>query len=216
MFMILIDFRWSVIASHLQGRTDNDVKNYWNTKMKKKLMAAKTNKTCINSTTSNNICYREFPSNSMHLSYQNAEFPLPMNINIIEENVTSCCSTNYLSTVTLPNSQLVPSSAVSPASFSQENNGSYYGSWHVDRGDQDDDESVLELGSGSCPTASVVVADQGDFLGGFDDHFLEEIKNSDEVGSSNNLVDSISDLKAQKDDEQFYYQSFANLLSKEL
>lgn len=29
--------RWSVIASQLPGRTDNDVKNYWNTKLKKKL-----------------------------------------------------------------------------------------------------------------------------------------------------------------------------------
>ncbi|KAJ7966469.1 Myb transcription factor [Quillaja saponaria] len=33
--------RWSVIASQLPGRTDNDVKNYWNTKLKKKLMAGK-------------------------------------------------------------------------------------------------------------------------------------------------------------------------------
>ncbi|KAM1527147.1 hypothetical protein ACFX1Z_016678 [Malus domestica] len=31
-------FRWSVIASHMPGRTDNDVKNYWNTKLKKKLL----------------------------------------------------------------------------------------------------------------------------------------------------------------------------------
>ncbi|WOK91463.1 transcription factor RAX1-like [Canna indica] len=30
--------RWSIIASHLRGRTDNDVKNYWNTKLKKKLI----------------------------------------------------------------------------------------------------------------------------------------------------------------------------------
>ncbi|XP_031385648.1 transcription factor RAX1-like [Punica granatum] len=31
---------WSVIASNLPGRTDNDVKNYWNTRLKKKLLAA--------------------------------------------------------------------------------------------------------------------------------------------------------------------------------
>ncbi|KAL6533978.1 hypothetical protein OROHE_013811 [Orobanche hederae] len=33
-----IGSRWSVIASQLPGRTDNDVKNYWNTKLKKKLI----------------------------------------------------------------------------------------------------------------------------------------------------------------------------------
>ncbi|XP_074575496.1 transcription factor RAX2-like [Curcuma longa] len=38
-----IGSRWSAIASHLVGRTDNDVKNHWNTKLKKKLLMAKTN-----------------------------------------------------------------------------------------------------------------------------------------------------------------------------
>ncbi|XP_050376132.1 transcription factor RAX1-like [Argentina anserina] len=48
-----IGSRWSVIASQLPGRTDNDVKNYWNTKLKKKMpaVAARNNivptrKTC--------------------------------------------------------------------------------------------------------------------------------------------------------------------------
>ncbi|XP_027067301.2 uncharacterized protein [Coffea arabica] len=43
-----IGSRWSVIASHLPGRTDNDVKNHWNTKLKKKLSAVNaTNPTTV-------------------------------------------------------------------------------------------------------------------------------------------------------------------------
>ncbi|XP_078167044.1 uncharacterized protein LOC144561821 [Carex rostrata] len=37
-----IGSRWSIIASQLQGRTDNDIKNYWNTKLKKKLLGSTT------------------------------------------------------------------------------------------------------------------------------------------------------------------------------
>ncbi|XVF39743.1 hypothetical protein PTKIN_Ptkin01aG0057300 [Pterospermum kingtungense] len=41
---ISIGSRWSIIAAQLPGRTDNDIKNYWNTRLKKKLLGAKQRK----------------------------------------------------------------------------------------------------------------------------------------------------------------------------
>ncbi|CAA2974628.1 transcription factor RAX3 [Olea europaea subsp. europaea] len=35
---ISIGSRWSIIAAQLPGRTDNDIKNYWNTRLQKKLL----------------------------------------------------------------------------------------------------------------------------------------------------------------------------------
>ncbi|KAI3758452.1 hypothetical protein L6452_06015 [Arctium lappa] len=35
---VSIGSRWSIIAAQLPGRTDNDIKNYWNTRLKKKLL----------------------------------------------------------------------------------------------------------------------------------------------------------------------------------
>uniref|UniRef100_A0ACD5ZZU7 Uncharacterized protein n=1 Tax=Avena sativa TaxID=4498 RepID=A0ACD5ZZU7_AVESA len=38
---ISIASRWSIIATRLPGRTDNDVKNYWNTELKKRLLGGR-------------------------------------------------------------------------------------------------------------------------------------------------------------------------------
>ncbi|KAM7268034.1 hypothetical protein ACFE04_010200 [Oxalis oulophora] len=38
---ISIGSRWSIIAAQLPGRTDNDIKNYWNTRLKKKILGGR-------------------------------------------------------------------------------------------------------------------------------------------------------------------------------
>lgn len=57
--------RWSVIASQLPRRTDNDVKNYWNTKLKKKLFSGKISLTTnITSTTNVQLIATTLPGSN--------------------------------------------------------------------------------------------------------------------------------------------------------
>ncbi|KAF4355536.1 hypothetical protein CsatB_010346 [Cannabis sativa] len=70
-----IGSRWSVIASQLPGRTDNDVKNYWNTKLKKKLLARSTNsnETTDNSTTTDHLNLTRFSSPLINPKAENSD-----------------------------------------------------------------------------------------------------------------------------------------------
>ncbi|CAL5438161.1 unnamed protein product [Camellia sinensis] len=89
-----IGSRWSVIASHLQGRTDNDVKNYWNTKLKKKLLPLPPTENNSNNTstiTTNN--------NATHFSSSTASSPLVTNLdtNAYHSHGNSIFSNNMIS-----------------------------------------------------------------------------------------------------------------------
>ncbi|PPD86735.1 hypothetical protein GOBAR_DD16312 [Gossypium barbadense] len=70
--------KWSLIASQLPGRTDNDVKNYWNTKLKKKLLAGKSSFNVENNggllnANNNNIPTQPLPYN---LDYSTTSLPI--------------------------------------------------------------------------------------------------------------------------------------------
>ncbi|KAG8487663.1 hypothetical protein CXB51_018124 [Gossypium anomalum] len=70
--------KWSLIASQLPGRTDNDVKNYWNTKLKKKLLAGKSSFNVDNNggllnANNNNIPTQPLPYN---LDYSTTSLPI--------------------------------------------------------------------------------------------------------------------------------------------
>ncbi|KAL8461329.1 hypothetical protein ACS0TY_032710 [Phlomoides rotata] len=58
---ISIGSRWSIIAAQLPGRTDNDIKNYWNTRLKKKLLGRRKQ------SNSNRLPIQEDSSSSFNL-----------------------------------------------------------------------------------------------------------------------------------------------------
>lgn len=69
-----IGSRWSIIAAQLPGRTDNDIKNYWNTKLKKKLMGSIINNNIITNAPNLNISMKK-----SHPNYQNHYYPMLQN-----------------------------------------------------------------------------------------------------------------------------------------
>lgn len=63
-------YRWSVIASQLPERTDNDVKNYWNTKLKKKLLlAAATTTTTTAAASSSSAANNNFTNSTNSFNF---------------------------------------------------------------------------------------------------------------------------------------------------
>ncbi|XP_009770621.1 transcription factor MYB48-like [Nicotiana tabacum] len=61
--------RWSRIARKLPGRTDNEIKNYWRTHMRKKAQDDRKNKASISPSSSFSNCSSYFSSNSPDVEF---------------------------------------------------------------------------------------------------------------------------------------------------
>ncbi|XP_008794081.2 transcription factor RAX2-like [Phoenix dactylifera] len=89
-----IGSRWSVIATQLPGRTDNDVKNYWNTKLKKKMMAAQaslySNITSSSSSSSATTTTTTTNTNLIHQTASPAPAPASLIIPTIKTETYTC------------------------------------------------------------------------------------------------------------------------------
>ncbi|CAK8533891.1 unnamed protein product [Lathyrus sativus] len=86
-----IGSRWSLIAAQLAGRTDNDVKNHWNTKLKKRFLAQ-------NSSTSNNNIYNfsnTTTTSSDHFSSTLTFQPQVEQPFVFDQNMNTSCFDSY-------------------------------------------------------------------------------------------------------------------------
>ncbi|KAM7252620.1 hypothetical protein ACFE04_008129 [Oxalis oulophora] len=80
---ISIGSRWSIIAAQLPGRTDNDIKNYWNTRLKKKLLGRRKQSNNLKSQDPNDSSNGDSPGLSssalerlqLHMQLQSIENP---------------------------------------------------------------------------------------------------------------------------------------------
>ncbi|GMI89338.1 hypothetical protein HRI_002603100 [Hibiscus trionum] len=72
--------RWSVIASQLPGRTDNDVKNYWNTKLKKKILAGKLSSFSSNNNGGLINAVQKPEAAAVSLPYYSTPLPIPPDV----------------------------------------------------------------------------------------------------------------------------------------
>lgn len=69
-----IGSRWSIIAAQLPGRTDNDIKNYWNTKLKKKLLGKQRKEQAQAQAQARRVCSKE------EIKRENENLMLPVGV----------------------------------------------------------------------------------------------------------------------------------------
>ncbi|ERN04691.1 hypothetical protein AMTRI_Chr07g27940 [Amborella trichopoda] len=111
-----IGSRWSVIAAQLPGRTDNDIKNYWNTKLKKKLFGRPPTKN-----------HHPFPSPLS--SNPNSKPPFLSPPHQRPQPISYILNSSWISSSSSPSSSLVPDSVAVSESGALRATESYKSPW---------------------------------------------------------------------------------------
>nr|AGN52042.1 MYB-related transcription factor [Salvia miltiorrhiza]AGN52152.1 MYB-related transcription factor [Salvia miltiorrhiza] len=112
---VTIGSRWSVIAAQLPGRTDNDIKNYWNTRLKKKLLGKQRR-----SSPAANIPPLPLPPFHHAQQHHNVYSPIIHLPSISMENVISWEHMNYQPWMLFDDPSLLPTLSPSLACFNDE------------------------------------------------------------------------------------------------
>ncbi|KAL9678060.1 hypothetical protein QQ045_015899 [Rhodiola kirilowii] len=121
-----IGSRWSIIAAKLNGRTDNDVKNHWNTKLKKLLMIKNNQNNNTNYTVDHS--FSAGTTSDYESSYSVVKFPnmktkthkesLPTKPNLVPD--VSRCGSSLSFYHHEPVGFMAPKSSISPNSAGSE------------------------------------------------------------------------------------------------
>lgn len=163
-----IGSRWSIIAAQLPGRTDNDIKNYWNTKLKKKLMSMGFN---TNTKTTNKGSSSTTTSTTYNLQYPMAMLFHPhhhpsstsLSSSLSSSSAYQCTPTIYYN----------PPSALSFTGFETTNTQNYHHHHQVK-----DNNTLLMFGGDELNQAAVAAAS----CSSSDGSCLSSINNEDQQG----------------------------------
>ncbi|XP_031108894.1 transcription factor MYB4-like [Ipomoea triloba] len=137
--------RWSAIASRLPGRTDNEIKNFWNTHLKKRLQHHGSPYSPNNINVVGNITPIQIGDSSIHL-----RFPAPMTVNCNSVGRQNRMYSSSLMTTKMEEEESMQESYQNLGTTSNDDSGIVY---------LPSSSSVLPMELGGCETSSSISND---------------------------------------------------------